>query len=481
MMMLAVFSMFAITSCGDDPEPTPIPVEDGLYIRGAGTALDSLSGDGLMSKAKNEVLQEQRNSLYEMYIAVEAGSDGFNLVNVVGGEEEVWGPAADFAEVPAEDLDNEEPQNGLWRGSYEPSETPFTVPENGLYHVMLDTDLGVVAMAKVEWGVIGGATPGGWGGSTALTEGTFDLESISFEATDVVMVVGDYKFRYSDGWKVVLDTILDLGDGNTGVKVNTNFGGAVDALDAGGDNIANAENGLFAVTVNWSLADGTTATVTKTGEYTPPAYPDSVYLVGDATYYGWDTPGTKTEAAFHSADGGSPTEGLFWKIAYIETGKGFKISEADWGTINLGHGDVDEYDANGVTVSDMDGNMTIAESGMYMIVLDLRNDMKKVSVIAPEVYGIGDAFGGWDEDVAGNLFTIDNAAKTITSPALVADGTIRTYAQHEWIPDWWNAEFVPNNGEIEYRNNSGSDPTAISGTAGQVITYMFDDNTATLQ
>jgi len=482
LMVLAVFSMLAINSCTDDPEPEPIPVEDGLYIMGGGTALDSLAGDGLMTKAKNEVLQEVRSTLYEMYIAVEAGTEGFNLVNVVGGVEEMWGPGPDFAEVAAEDLDAEEPQAGLWKGSYEISETPFTVPEDGLYHVMLDTELGVMAIAKVEWGMIGAATPGGWGSSTALTEGSFDLESVSFDATDVVMVAGDFKFRYSNGWKIILDADYDNGgDNNPGVKVNTNFGGSLSALDAGGDNIANAENGLFAVSMTWSLEDGTSATVTKTGEYTPPAYPEAVYLVGDATAYGWDTPGTKEDAVFHKADGGSPTEGLFWKIAYIETGKGFKISEADWGTINLGHGDVDEYDANGVVVSDNGGNMSIAESGMYMIVLDLRNDTKKVSVIAPEVYGIGDAFGGWDEDAAANKFTVDNTAKTITSPALSADGNVRSYVHHEWIPDWWNAEFVPNAGVIEYRNNSGSDPSAIAGTTGQVITYMFDDNTCTLE
>lgn len=477
--MIMAVAMVSFTSCDPEPEPTPIPVEDGLYVRGAGTALDSLSNLGLMMKAKNEVLQEERASLYEMYIAVEAGAEGFNLVNVVGGVEEVWGPGSDFAEVAAGDLDNEEPRDGLWRGAYAPGETAFTVPENGLYHVMVDTELGVVAMARVKWGAIGAATPGGWGGNTPLPAGDFNLEAMTFEATDVVMVTGDFKFRYSDGWKIVLDTVVDLGEGKKGVKVNCNFGGTLDALVAGGDNMTNAENGLFTVSMAWSLADGTSATVTKTGEYTPPEYPTEVFLVGDATAYGWDTPGGKADAVFHAADGGSPTEGIFWKIAHIEADKGFKISEADWGTINLGHGDVDEYDAAGVAVSDNGGNMSIATSGMYMIVLNLRDDMKKVSVIAPEVYGIGDAFGGWDEKM--NMFTVDNAAKTITSPALAADGNIRTYAYHSWIPAWWNAEFVPKDGMIEYRNNSGNDPSAVAGTTGQVITYMFDDNTSSLQ
>ena len=42
------------------------------------------------------------------------------------------------------------------------NETQFTVPEDGLYHVIVDTEVGVIAIAKVEWGLIGGATPNGW-------------------------------------------------------------------------------------------------------------------------------------------------------------------------------------------------------------------------------------------------------------------------------------------------------------------------------
>jgi hypothetical protein len=30
-------------------------------------------------------------------------------------------------------------------------------------------------MARVKWGVIGGATPDGWGGSTAMKESAFNL------------------------------------------------------------------------------------------------------------------------------------------------------------------------------------------------------------------------------------------------------------------------------------------------------------------
>jgi len=136
----------------------------------------------------------------------------------------------------------------------------------------------------------------------------------------------------------------------------------------------------------------------------------------------------------------------------------------------------------GVDATQDAGNMDVAESGMYMVVLNLRDDMVKLSVKPAEVYGIGDAFGGYDpEDNPATLFTIENVAKTLTSPALTADGAIRMYAQHSWIPAWWNAEFNVYSGIIEYRNDSEADQDPVNGTTGQVVTLMFDDNTGTIQ
>ena len=117
---------------------------------------------------------------------------------------------------------------------------------------------------------------------------------------------------------------------------------------------------------------------------------------------------------------------------------------------------------------------------MYIIGVDLREDMAKFSIKEAAVYGIGDAFGGWDAGVEANKFAIDNTAKTLTSPALPADGNIRMYASHSWIPDWWNAEFVVVGTDIEYRNDSANDPTPVAGTTGQIITLHFDDNTGSI-
>ena len=223
LMVLAMVAMVTMVSCDDDPDPDPIPaVNNGYYIMGAGTGLSELISDGKMTTAKNEVDQTNLSSLLELYVAVSTGTDGFNIVKVISGEETILGPGTDFEAVTADALDGDEPSEGLQKGSYIASETAFTVPENGLYHIVLDNVNEVLAIAKVEWGLIGAAAPNGWSGSTPLGEPAFDLNVMEFSSTGVNMTTGEFKYRYSNGWKIFMAD---------GINVNTNFGGAVDALD----------------------------------------------------------------------------------------------------------------------------------------------------------------------------------------------------------------------------------------------------------
>ncbi|MGC9373624.1 MAG: SusF/SusE family outer membrane protein [Bacteroidales bacterium] len=479
-LILAALLTFTACDDDDDDDDNGVIVLDGIYIKGDATALTEFSPDGRFDVTRNEVTQEERSTLYEKYIAI-SSTGGFNIIQVAGSEQTTYGPGADFELVAEAELDAEEPKEGLWRGSYSETETQFTVPDDGLYHVMIDTELGKVAIARVKWGLIGAATPGGWGESTEMTA-TFDLNKMDFVVEEITMLESDYKFRYSNGWKIILDSELDIGDGNKGVKVNTNLGGSLSELVPGGDNILQSTYGVYKYTMTWELGKEHTVVEEFVREGEPlPDYPEAMYIVGAGTAYGWDEPGTKDDAVMHKIAGGGDNDGIFWKICHIAGGEGFKLSAAGWADPNLGFNEVDEFDAEGVTVSDVDGNMSVAEDGMYMVVLDLRNDMAKVSIKPAVVYGIGDAFGGWDAGVAANLFTVDVANKTITSPALPADGNIRMYTSHAWIPEWWHAEFVVVDGVIEYRNDSTSDPTAVAGTAGQVITLYFDDNTGTIE
>lgn len=264
---ILIASLLVFSACDkDDDDPAPTVIEDGIYVKGAATALTDFDIKGLFKATKNEVINADRADLLEIYVAVKAGAEGFQIANVVGGTPKYWGPGADFAEVTAGTID--EPKVAFWRGSYTETETVFTVPTDGLYHIAIDLEVGKVVVVPVEyWGIIGGATAIGWSGDTKMESTGFDLNTMTFQVTDMELSNAEFKFRYSGGWKVEIDTTYDNGGSNDpGIKVNTNFGGAVDALVPGGANIANTVPGVYTATLTWTLGTGYVAALTKTGD-----------------------------------------------------------------------------------------------------------------------------------------------------------------------------------------------------------------------
>lgn len=333
---IAIVAISFFASCNtDDDGGTDLPlVEDGIYVKGEASAVADLDIKGKLSKTKNEVTQEQRSSLYEVYVALEANK-AFSIVQVAGVTVTTYGPGADWTSSNA-NWENDEPDTLMHRGSFVESATTFSVPVSGLYHIMMDTDLGKMAIAPVHWGVIGGATPAGWGGSTAMTSSGFDKNTMTFTITDMELRGGDWKFRYSNGWKIDLDTVLDLGSGKKGVKVNTNFGGTVAALDPGGANIVNAAPGVYTITMTWTLGTGHVATATKTGDLPLTNWTgvvldavgsgvsaDNANAIADPSSWGW---GNKLLAD----NSGVPTKSgdvytWTWTNVVLEANEGFKI------------------------------------------------------------------------------------------------------------------------------------------------------------
>ncbi|MBE0654649.1 MAG: SusF/SusE family outer membrane protein [Bacteroidales bacterium] len=483
-MVMAMVAGSMLASCNkddDDDDEDPIIVLDGLYLKAEGATDADLKSDVRFAVARNEVTQEDRSSLYEIYMAMDANQK-FNIVRVAGATKSTWGPAADFAEVTGDDLDVEEPEEGLWRGGYEETNTMFTAPSAGLYHIALDTEVGVIVMAKAVWGIIGGATPGGWSESTPMAA-TFNADKMEFMVENVTMLENEWKFRYSNGWKVILDADFDLGGGQKGIKVNSNFGGAVGALVAGGGNIANAEYAVYKITLTWEKGKAYTASITKTGEGEPlPEYPENLYMIG-ASIGGWDWAANGIQMVpVHS------NPHLFWKVVYIESGvadAGVKFAPGmewvgDFG-VNAGAGSTDNVWTKG-----SDNVPDVAASGYYMVVVNLLEETIEVNP-APLVYGIGDAFGSWDASQAANLFTVDNTAKTITSPAFAAAGDLRMHVAAATMTnadgnavDWWQAEFIVLEGKIEYRG-TGNDQARVAVTAGQKVILNFTDETGTIE
>jgi hypothetical protein len=267
------------------------------------------------------------------------------------------------------------------------------------------------------------------------------------------------------------------------VKAENNFGsdatadgGEYTKLLPGGKNLP-IGRGVWKLTFTWNLAAGAleksfTYTSVLLEEVTP-IYPDALYIIGEQFgTWDWASADVAEMVAVNTGDN-NLGEGQFWAVRYIETGKGFKFnSKKEWG------GDfATRATTTGVTF-DNDGNALVAESGVYMILVDLKED--KMAVEPADVYGMGDAFGGWTEAAEAAKFTVAADGKTLEATTS-ASGNLRMYAASSiQTSGWWTREFNVIDGKIAYRAKGG-EQAAVPVTAGQKVTLNFNTGVGAIQ
>lgn len=196
-----------------------------------------------------------------------------------------------------------------------------------------------------------------------------------------------------------------------------------------------------------------------------PAFPENLYMIGDA-FGSWDW-ASEGVVEMIPVNG---QEGKFWTIKYIKAGSPFKWnSKLDWGGdfANLGT-------SHGFEVKD--GNAVVAEDGLYMIFIDMVNDL--ISIEVPQVHGMGDAFGGWDQGK--NPFAVEGATMSATTKA---DGNLRIYVTNTYAEgiDWWRMELIVRDGIIEYRGNGRDFEDVPVVLANQKVTLDFSNDTGSVQ
>ncbi|QLC66463.1 SusE domain-containing protein [Flavobacterium sp. LPB0248] len=101
----------------------------------------------------------------------------------------------------------------------------------GLYYVRVDMDAMKVKVVKMQWGVIGAATNGGWDSESAMGY-DFATNTWAYAGTDIT--AGPMKFRskntgiYINGagkdWTFNVGDLLFVGDGGTGENFNVTAG-----------------------------------------------------------------------------------------------------------------------------------------------------------------------------------------------------------------------------------------------------------------
>jgi hypothetical protein len=462
--MAAVISAICVmTACQDNENWTTVKtVPQGYYVAGEATVYSAVApAAGFLSaplSPRDGESADQFPGMYSKFTYLKAGkeftimkadADGntvsYGKGNTVSGE-----TTALLADGPA-----------------------YTVPADGLYFLLLNSADNQLTILAATWEAIGEATPGGWSTGMPLTP-SFDATGLKVNFTaDLAMSKGNMKFRFID-WEVLVPY------GSADVRIFSNMGStSADSGDAalsgspielkdGGKDIAVTAPANYTLTLSFDLKTSKFTASVVQGEIIEPAYPEHLYMCGDALQgWSWDV---ATELI--PVNG---TEGHFWSIAYLNTG-GFKFAPVlEWsGDFGIAESNADA--AGNYTKGT--NNVNVATAGYYQIHVNLAAET--ITISEPQVILKGDAAaGGWDSTMATDAFTVDNANKILVSNPFANSGELRISAVLSGI-DWWRSEFIVLDGKIAYRGNGG-DQERVNVTAGGKVTLNFGAGTGVIE
>lgn len=172
-------------------------------------------------------------------------------------------------------------------------------------------------------------------------------------------------------------------------------------------------------------------------------FPAALYMVGtDFGSWNWNSDGVVAlTPVLHNPDWGADAEGQFYTVRYLTAGNGVKFnSNRDWDGKQFG-----SLQTNDGFTNDDDGNLVVAEDGIYLIHIDMKRSILHVE--PARVYGMGPAFGGWNEEMEPALFAVDGQKLKITVP--YASSELRIYvASSIATSGWWTREFNIFDGKI---------------------------------
>lgn len=121
-------------------------------------------------------------------------------------------------------------------GTLDPNGDNIKVPEAGFYKINVNLNNFTYTLLKTNWGLIGSATPDGWGSDQDMT---YDPDANAWTIT-INLFAGEIKFRANDDW---------------GLNYGDNAGNAL--LQEGGANIAIPSDGTYKISLFLAKPDYT--------------------------------------------------------------------------------------------------------------------------------------------------------------------------------------------------------------------------------
>ncbi len=167
-----------------DPEPTEDPV---LFLVGAPQAYYGLSGWDNATAMPMRYIGDGTTKVFEAYVKIAAG-EGFKFI----GEQGTWdnGNYGTIGNVQDGNM-----ENGGGSTDVKPADS------DGLYYVWVDVDNLKYKAVKMQWGIIGDATAGGWSDETPMT---YDFASNTWSIS-TTLSAGNMKFRSKNTGNFIMD------------------------------------------------------------------------------------------------------------------------------------------------------------------------------------------------------------------------------------------------------------------------------------
>lgn len=274
------------------------------------------------------------------------------------------------------------------------------VPAAGIFTVNFNSNTGAYKFSvRSDIGIIGDATPGGWGEDTNMFPDPTDSNKYSIT---LKLKVGDCKFRKDDDWAVNWGAV----DFPTGTGVQN------------GPNIPIAAAGKY--TITFDKATGV-YNFTEVLEY------NTIGLIGSATPGGWDADTNMVK------DNNNPD---LWKLTLTLTDGFAKFRANDGWALNWG----DTLFPTGIGISNGPNIPVVA--GEYQISFNTATKEYKFLLIGnyQTVGLIGDATpGGWLNDTPMDQDPSDKSQWT--KRVTLVDGFAKFRADNDWAVNWGSGDF----------------------------------------
>ncbi len=197
-----------------------------VYIMGDATPYNYVEWRGQLENGFVEDANQQpvlRQGMFEKMVHLDA-AENFYIIKIYNGDTIPIGPVA--SELKGIDGSSGQMIGTILQGVIGENSNPFIVTQTGLHHVVIDFNTNTFFLVPVNsFGIIGNATPvGNWSSEVPLPMLVSNGDSVLFQIDNLQLNLGQFKLRYNNGWKVIVNTVMGTALADPFVFF-TNFGG----------------------------------------------------------------------------------------------------------------------------------------------------------------------------------------------------------------------------------------------------------------